>query len=103
MLALEAAKSAGASYADIRISRNRNQAIFTREQRVQNLVDNETFGLGVRVLVGGAWGFASSRDLAREEVTRVARQAGAQARATRTSKVCTGRVDAGTHTRDEFS
>ncbi len=87
MLALEAAKSAGASYADIRISRNRNQAIFTREQRVQNLVDNETFGFGVRVLVGGAWGFAASRDLAREEVTRVARQAVAQARANRTSMV----------------
>jgi TldD protein len=87
MLALDAAKSAGASYADIRISRNRNQAIFTREQRVQNLVDNETFGFGVRVLVGGAWGFAASRDLAREEVTRVARQAVAQARANRTSMV----------------
>ena len=87
MLALDAAKSAGASYADIRISRNRNQAIFTREQRVQNLVDNETFGFGVRVLVEGAWGFAASRDLAREEVARVARQAVAQARANRTSMV----------------
>ena len=30
MLALDAAKSAGASYADVRISRNRNQALFTR-------------------------------------------------------------------------
>ena len=87
MLALDAAKSAGASYADIRISRNRNQAIFTREQRVQNLVDNETFGFGVRVLVEGAWGFAASRDLAREEVARVARQAVSQARANRTSMI----------------
>ena len=87
MLALDAAKAAGASYADVRISRNRNQAIFTREQRVQNLVDNETFGFGVRVLVDGAWGFAASRDLAREEVARVARQAVAQARANRTSMV----------------
>ena len=87
MLALDAAKSAGASYADIRISRNRNQAIFTREQRVQNLVDNETFGFGVRVLVDGAWGFAASRDLSREEVARVARQAVTQARANRTTMV----------------
>src|ERR671922_1373497 len=71
MLALDAAKSAGASYADVRISRNRNQALFTRERRVQNLVDNETFGFGVRVLVDGAWGFAASRDLTRDEVTRV--------------------------------
>src|SRR5688572_13677871 len=87
MLALDAAKSAGASYADVRISRNRNQAIFTREQRVQNLVDNETFGFGVRVLVGGAWGFAASRDLTRDEVARVARQAVTQARANRTTMV----------------
>ena len=87
MLALDAAKSAGASYADVRISRNRNQAIFTRERRVQNLVDNETFGFGVRVLVDGAWGFAASRDLTRDEVARVARQAVTQARANRTTMV----------------
>jgi TldD protein len=87
MLALDVAKSAGASYADVRISRNRNQAIFTREQRVQNLIDNETFGFGVRVLVDGAWGFAASRDLTRDEVGRVARQAVSQARANRTTMV----------------
>ena len=87
MLALDAAKSAGASYADVRISRNRNQAISTRERRVQNLVDNETFGFGVRVLVEGAWGFAASRELTRDEVSRVARQAVAQARANRTTLV----------------
>ena len=87
MLALDAAKSAGASYADVRISRNRNQAISTRERRVQNLVDNETFGFGVRVLVEGAWGFAASRELTRDEVSRIARQAVAQARANRTTLV----------------
>ena len=85
LLALDAARSAGAQYADVRISRNRNQSISTREQRVQNLTDNETFGFGVRVLVDGAWGFAASQDLAREEVARVARQAVAQARANRSS------------------
>ena len=47
--ALEAAKAAGASYADVRISRNRTQNLFTRERRVQGVVDNETFGFGVRV------------------------------------------------------
>jgi TldD protein len=87
MLALDAAKSAGASYADVRISRNRNQALFTRERRVQNLVDNETFGFGVRVLVDGAWGFAASRELTRDEVSRIARQAVDQARANRTTLV----------------
>src|SRR5215213_5579371 len=82
-LALDAARSAGAQYADVRVSRNRNQSVFTREQRVQGISDNETFGFGVRVLVDGAWGFAASADLTREEVQRVARQAVAQARANR--------------------
>jgi TldD protein len=80
-VALDAARAAGASYADVRFSRNRTQSLFTREQRVQGLVDNETQGFGVRALVGGAWGFAASRDVARDEVARVARQAALQARA----------------------
>jgi TldD protein len=87
MLALDAARSAGAQYADVRISRNRNQSINTRERRVQGLSDNETFGFGVRTLVGGAWGFAASSDLTRDEVTRIARQAAAQAKANRAALV----------------
>ena len=87
MRALDAARSAGASYADVRISRNRNQSLFTRERRVQGVTDNETFGFGVRVLVNGAWGFAASRDLSRDEVVLVAQQAVAQARANRSALV----------------
>jgi TldD protein len=87
MLALDAAHSAGAEYADVRISRNRVQSINTRERRVQGLSDNETFGFGVRTLVGGAWGFAASSDLTRDEVARVARQAAAQAKANRAALV----------------
>jgi TldD protein len=83
MRALDAAKTAGAEYADVRISQNRNQAIQTREHRVQALNDSETFGFGVRVLVRGAWGFAASRDLSPDEMVRVAKQAVAQAQANR--------------------
>ncbi|RZL14230.1 MAG: TldD/PmbA family protein, partial [Hymenobacter sp.] len=36
--ALNAAKSAGASYADVRIGRSLNQYMFTREKQVQNIV-----------------------------------------------------------------
>ena len=78
MIALDAAKSAGADYADVRFVRNRSQNLSTREQRVSGVSDNETYGFGVRTLVGGAWGFAASRDLTREEVSRVA-QAGRRA------------------------
>jgi TldD protein len=87
MVALDAARSAGAQYADVRISRNRNQSINTRERRVQGVQDNETFGFGVRTLVGGAWGFAASSDLTRDEVARIARQAAAQASANRAALV----------------
>jgi TldD protein len=80
-LALDAARSAGASYADVRFARNRTQSLFTREQRVQGLVDNETQGFGIRALVNGAWGFAASREITRDEIARVARQAALQARA----------------------
>ena len=83
LLGLDAAKSAGASYADIRVSRTRTQSVATREDRVTNLSDSDTMGFGLRVLVNGAWGFAASRDLSRTEVQRVARVAVAQARANR--------------------
>ena len=81
--ALDAARTAGAQYADVRIQQTRTQSVATREQRVQGLSDNETFGFGIRTLVDGAWGFASSHDLTPLEIERVARQAVAQARANR--------------------
>jgi TldD protein len=81
MRALDAARSAGADYADFRINRTRTQNISTRDRRVSGFTDSETFGFGVRVLVAGTWGFAASREVEREEVVRVARRAVAQARA----------------------
>ncbi len=87
MLALDAAESAGAEYADVRFSRNRSQNVFTRERRVQSLNDSDTFGFGVRTLVGGSWGFAASSDVTKDEVARVARLAVAQARANRTAQL----------------
>jgi TldD protein len=80
-------RGAGAEYADVRFVRNRNQNVSTREQRVSGVSDNETYGFGVRSLVGGCWGFAASRDLTKDEVARVAKQAVAQARANRSALV----------------
>ncbi|HEV2736345.1 MAG TPA: DNA gyrase modulator, partial [Longimicrobiaceae bacterium] len=87
MRVLDAAKLAGASYADVRISRNRNQTLSTRERQITGLADNETFGFGVRVLAGGSWGFAASRELSLDEAAVVARQAVAQARANGAAQV----------------
>ncbi len=81
--ALDAAKAAGAGYADVRIGRNRSQSVATRERRVTGANESETYGCGVRVLVDGAWGFAASRELTRDAVAHIARSAVAQARANR--------------------
>jgi TldD protein len=81
LLALDEATRAGASYADARIARVRSQSIGTRERRVTNLADSETFGLGVRVLADGTWGFVGTRELTDESVAGAARQAVSQARA----------------------
>ena len=81
--ALTSAKAAGASYADIRINRYRNQFIFTRDRRVQNIVNTESYGFGIRVIVDGTWGFASSSNVTKDEIARVAAQATAIAKANR--------------------
>ncbi len=79
--ALAAARKAGASYADTRINRYRNETIVTRERQVQNVARSYSFGFGVRVLYKGAWGFAASPIVTPQEAARVARQAVEIARA----------------------
>ena len=79
--ALSTAKQLGASYADIRINRYRNQFLFTRDRRVQNIVNTEDFGFGVRVIVDGTWGFASSSAVTKDDVAAITRQAVGIARA----------------------
>jgi TldD protein len=81
--ALDAARAAGASYADVRFHNTRSQSVGTRERQITGLSDSETSGFGVRALVNGAWGFAASRVMAPEEVDRVAQLAVVQARANR--------------------
>ena len=61
--AVTAALGAGADYADARVVVRRAQVVGTRNGRVERLDDAETEGIGVRVLVGGAWGFACDRRL----------------------------------------
>ncbi|MGK2935779.1 MAG: PmbA/TldA family metallopeptidase, partial [Gemmatimonadaceae bacterium] len=87
MVALDAARGAGAQYADVRISSRQDQGISTRERRVQGLQSSETFGFGVRVLVDGAWGFVASNRLNRDEIAAAARAAVAQARANRAAQL----------------
>ena len=84
LLAIQVAKDSGASYADARIGRYRRQGIATRERQITNVFDTESFGIGVRALINGSWGFAATSELTRDAVTETARQAARIARAART-------------------
>ena len=79
--ALAEAKKGGASYADVRIGRYRSQAIAARESRIQNISNNESYGLGIRVIVKGTWGFAATNNVTAAGITACARRAVALARA----------------------
>jgi TldD protein len=78
---IDAAKAAGASYVDMRISSRRSQTIQTRERQLQGVNESDTLGFGIRVLVNGAWGFAAHKALTQDKVAQVARLAVAQAKA----------------------
>jgi TldD protein len=80
-LALDTAMSRGATYADVRIITHRRQNLTTEDERVRRIVDSEDTGLGIRVIVKGAWGFAGTCSLSREEVMCAAGEACAVARA----------------------
>jgi TldD protein len=79
--AMNAATKAGASYCDVRIGRYLNQFITTRDLHVENITNTESTGVGVRVIAGGAYGFAATNSLTPDGVANAARQAVAIARA----------------------
>ena len=58
--ALDTAAQQGASFAEVRVVRRREQSASVKGGRVDAVSLGETEGLGLRVLVDGAWGFASS-------------------------------------------
>ena len=64
------AKNNGASYSDIRICKNRNQMVRSREELITSISDSDNLGFGVRVLINGTWGFASSAFIDEQEVAK---------------------------------
>jgi len=80
-VALDTARRGGASYADVRIGRYLNQSVSTRERRVQGISNSESYGVGVRVIANGTWGFAATSDVTTDGVARAAGQAVAIAKA----------------------
>jgi TldD protein len=80
-IGLNTATGLGASYADVRIGRYLNQAVTTRENRVQQIRNTESYGVGIRVLADGTWGFASTNDVSPDGIQKAAAQAVKIARA----------------------
>jgi TldD protein len=70
---LAAAKKAGATYADVRIVRKQEESVEVRDDHIDGVSSTESYGLAVRVIAGGAWGFAASAAVTGKEVERVAR------------------------------
>ena len=70
--ALNTANLRGASYADARVVDDRNRALSTKNGKVGSASVSESLGIGIRVIVDGAWGFSASDDLSREAVEATA-------------------------------
>ena len=58
-MALARAQELGATHADFRFERIRYQYLGARDGVLQGASDTEDLGFAVRVIHGGAWGFAS--------------------------------------------
>ena len=83
-VAIAEAKKQGATYADLRIGRYRDQFSGYRlsPQRGSNITDEvpfvtdqNSFGFGVRVIYKGQWGFAASPLVTATEIARITREA----------------------------
>lgn len=70
MQAVQAARAAGAEYADARVVADDSESITVRNQTMEGLDRAGSQGIGLRVLVGGYWGFAATARP--EEVDRTA-------------------------------
>lgn len=73
--ALARARALGVSHADFRLERVREEVLRLRDARPAGTVDTTDLGYAVRVVHGGAWGFASGVELTMDAAARVASQA----------------------------
>ena len=67
-VAMNVAKTGGASYADIRLCRYQSEYLEVNERRVEASSSGISAGFAVRVLLDGTWGYASSPLATEDEV-----------------------------------
>src|SRR5438876_3483709 len=73
--ALDTAMARGASYADVRVMDIRQRYLSTKNGQTSQVRESQSFGLGVRVIVDGACGFAATDELSRAAIDATAAQA----------------------------
>ena len=78
---LDALESERIEYGDVRIVEQCAESIETKNGQVEGATSARGSGFGVRVIVNGAWGFASSSKMERAAVGRVVKEAIAIAKA----------------------
>ena len=91
--ALNLASVQGASYCDVRLVETNQERFVVRSGAVETLSNDESQGIGVRVLVSGCWGFASTNIVAPDEIDRITNVAVEIAKASAQSS--TGQVSLG--------
>ncbi|PIE23311.1 MAG: peptidase C69 [Planctomycetota bacterium] len=79
--AIDCAQRLGASYCDVRFVREDRRELSVRMGQVSGLNTEQSLGVGVRVLVGGAWGYAAAPEPSQELLLKLAAQAYEQAAA----------------------
>ena len=79
--AVQSALDAGARYADARVMVRRYESMSARDGDIENLVQDEDSGIGVRALVGSGWGFFATPDSSDSGARRAGQQAAAIAAA----------------------
>ena len=66
--AMDLAAVKGAAYSDVRLVETNQERFVVRTGVVDTLSNDESQGIGVRVLVNGSWGVASTNILSPDEV-----------------------------------
>src|SRR5215471_1635010 len=84
--ALNIAEQCGASFADLRVVDDRSRVLMTKNGTIGSAAEGEALGIGIRVMVEGAWGFAATANMDRAAVESTAAEACAVARASATVK-----------------
>ena len=78
--AIQTGLSLGASHVDIRVERVRTGILQLRDTNPETQTDGSVSGIGVRVIVNGAWGFASAPEISAEKARELAKVAVAMAK-----------------------